>query len=151
ATSVTPRRADVDGDGRADLVFATEGEVFAALRTPTGYDVVQSPGPATLTSVEVGHFDTDAFIDVLVRAPDTLTPLLGDVGGRFHMAAPIFVSSTSSLVLDYDEDGDSDILLPGHGLLWLPSNGDGTFEPLPPPVDLRSWLLTEPKRLDFNG
>src|SRR5262249_31551235 len=85
-----------------------------------------------------------------------LSILLGNGDGTFQNAVEKFVAYDTSpaFVADLNEDGKPDVLAGGHRIvppgdfraIWLPGNGDGTFQPS---VDIAPGLAVAVA--DFDG
>ncbi len=130
--------ADLDGDG-ADEVIAVAGGADARLRFigGDGNDVGAAPPlRAADVSVVAADLDGDDDIDLVLTAPAWgLRLLLNDGAARFVDAPPGAVpalpasSAQSALVLDYDGDGDADLLVRGAGDARLLRNrGDARLD-----------------------
>ena len=88
------------------------------------------------TAVIAGDYDNDTKPDVFILRYGGGTLYHNDGNGKFSdvtTAAKIPTtpgtdnSSTTAAFVDFDHDGDLDLLLSGDGLLLLRNNGDGTF------------------------
>jgi hypothetical protein len=115
--------ADLNLDGLTDwLITGPEGSVW--LSGPDGYEMAPLPSPAGITGI--GDFDRDGWPDLYVAsaAGDRLfRNLLGDAGRADGGAAfaPVAAeglpaasaAATSVLWVDFDHDGDLDLLLTG--------------------------------------
>ena len=150
---------DVDGDGRLDLVdVGTSGERLwrnvGGRLTLTPAHVPRSPGAIDL-AVVAGDYNNDGHPDLLVLRYGSVALYRNDGHGRFTdvtATAGIRIGSSelpiTAAFVDYDHDGDLDILIPGYvdldagragtpvlfpdgfpaapTRLWR-NNGDGTF------------------------
>jgi Flp pilus assembly protein TadD len=132
AGAVTLALADLDGDGRLDVIEAgaqgvrllrNEGGRFADVTARSGLS-----GPAT--AALAGDYDNDGGPDLLVVRPGGLALFRNEGGGRFaeataaaKMPAAPGLPPTAAFA-DADHDGDLDAFVPG---LLLRNNGDGTF------------------------
>ncbi|MEW5883563.1 MAG: VCBS repeat-containing protein [Armatimonadota bacterium] len=144
--------ADVDGDGRPDLISggATNGSptygVIAVRRNqggsfgaPTLYNL--APWSFTPYDIKAADVDGDGWLDVLAttpsgRAVDGWNLLTNDATGGF--GNPIFRHAAKWTyevdAVDVDDDGDRDVVTVGHdsSVITVHENrGDGTFQ-LPP-------------------
>jgi tetratricopeptide (TPR) repeat protein len=131
---------DYDLDGDLDLLEAV-GPRQHLLRNDKGKftDVTvqagalakdaTSPGTAAIA----GDYDNDTRPDIFILRNGTGTLYHNDGNGSFSDAtakAKIPASpksSTTAAFVDFDHDGDLDLLLGGDGNLLLRNNGDGTF------------------------
>lgn len=131
--------ADLNADGQIDLLVLGGGGTFVLLADMDG--VVSNPiryeGEARLAD-----FNGDDFPDLLAHAVLTDTVLLNDGSGAFE-ASSIFPSGPSwdSVALDWDLDGNTDIVREVIGIEFLRGNGDGTFAE--PTLLLQQTPLTE--------
>jgi hypothetical protein len=115
--------ADVDGDGRDDVVYRTQGGAAAWLRC-TGSAVFAPgspafpPGLSDIGAVAVADFDGDGVAEVVLGRAGFGTPqvtLLTRQGGAFVVAGALPASGldgVSEIVpIDADRDGDLDLLV----------------------------------------
>lgn len=131
-TGFNPIAADLNGDGKADLV-STVGTVLlgnadGTLHTGTPWSINgQVPYPDVIA---VADFNGDGKPDLLVTAQNYFYVLLGIGDGTFQ--APLTTTTGVSagfpvFVTDVNGDGKPDIILAATiGLVYL-GNGDGTF------------------------
>ncbi len=139
-----PFLADVNGDGRLDLIFY----VFSThlTRVYRGHDqgfeqyaVVSKAATCTDTSVtcvlgemQVADVNRDGNPDLLMSFPDsTLYLCLGNGNGSFRTPVKLDTNASSVLAFttaDFNNDGRLDIAIGGYnGIQVLLGNGDGTF------------------------
>jgi Flp pilus assembly protein TadD len=131
---------DYDGDGDLDLLevtgwgqwlFRNDKGKFTDVTKQAG--TLAKPGPARGAAVVAGDFDNDTKPDLFVLRPGTGTLYHNDGNGSFSDVTtaaklPAFNKPvTTAAFVDFDHDGDLDLLLGGDGLLLLRNNGDGTF------------------------
>src|SRR5829696_758257 len=131
---------DYDLDGDLDLVEVA-GTRQRLLRNDAGKftDVTAQSGAllkagtAAGTAIVAGDYDNDTRPDLFVLRSGTGTLYHNDGNGSFSDAtaaakipAALTGGATAAFV-DFDHDGDLDLLLGGDGLLLLRNNGDGTF------------------------
>jgi hypothetical protein len=139
-SSVVP--ADVNGDGKLDLVIANEGHdsVSVALGAGNGSfsAAIETSLGVTLSpsAVVCADFNADGKLDIAVAnsAGNNALVLTGSGAGAFALSATISVglgAQPSSIVAaDFNHDGKMDVAI-GNQLLGTVSlalgNGDGTF------------------------
>jgi len=131
---------DYDGDGDLDLLEVA-GTRQRLLRNDNGKftDVTAQSGalskPATAGAIAAvaGDYDNDTRPDIFILRGNTATLYHNDGKGSFSdvtatakIPATPNASATAAFV-DYDHDGDLDLLIGGDGDLLLRNNGDGTF------------------------
>lgn len=120
ARNESPMMADVDQDGRMDLVFGSGNEEMRWFRPPekgnkewTWFSISQqkAPGAATFShGLGFGDLNLDGRKDVVVtrgwwQAPTERT----DVPWRFHQVS-LGQPCSQMYVFDFDKDGDSDVI-----------------------------------------
>jgi tetratricopeptide (TPR) repeat protein len=128
---------DLDGDldllevaGRQRLLRNDKGK-FTDLKTQAG--ALAKPGTTGATAAIAGDYDNDTKPDLFILRSGTGTLYHNDGNGSFSdltTAAKIPASpnrATTAAFVDFDHDGDLDLLLAGEGNLLLRNNGDGTF------------------------
>src|SRR5207248_1608265 len=110
-------RADVNLDGKPDLVVMQEGSGFSVLLNQGG--TFSAPIFTALsqdaTSLQIGDFNNDHIPDVAVcsaqfNAPDTIQVLLGDGAGHFQPAGQVQVPDCIRFAIgDFNGDGRLDV------------------------------------------
>jgi len=141
------RFADIDNDGDLDIVVSqyTFASGFAALFND-GKGFYSQPVKYNSTEesegIEVGDFNNDNFIDVVVTNTgfnwegNTVTVFMNDGTGAFNLDAEYIVGSgpTGITADDFDNDNDIDLAVTNYGYLGqgttitlLLNNGNGTF------------------------
>ena len=131
---------DYDLDGDLDLVEVA-GTRQRLLRNANGKftDVTAQSGAlskaptAAGTAIVAGDYDNDTKPDIIILRSGMPTLYHNDGNGSFsdvtanaRIPSALTGGATAAFV-DFDHDGDLDLLLGGDGLLLLRNNGDGTF------------------------
>jgi Tfp pilus assembly protein PilF len=131
---------DYDLDGDLDLLVVTDfGQPL--LRNDKGKftDVTAQAGAlskmvkATAVAAVAGDYDNDTRPDIFILRAGIATLYHNDGNGSFSdVTATAKIPSAltgpeTAAFVDFDHDGDLDLLLGGDGLLLLRNNGDGTF------------------------
>lgn len=131
---------DYDLDGDLDLLDAARNRQrllrndkgkFTDLKTQAG--ALAKPGVSGATAAIAGDYDNDTKPDVFILRQGTGTLYHNDGNGSFSdvtTAAKIPASPNRAITaafVDFDHDGDLDLLLSGEGNLLLRNNGDSTF------------------------
>jgi hypothetical protein len=137
--------ADLNGDGRPDLVTSNDSGIVSVLLA-NGSDSFLSPttyaigGPVTpATSIAVGDLNKDGKPDLVVSAGDdatgygTVNVFLGNGDGTFAtpVTYPIDSESKSVAIGDLNGDGTPDLVTANWGgtnVSVLLGQGDGTFK-----------------------
>jgi trimeric autotransporter adhesin len=134
--------ADVNGDGKPDLIVAntcadgcsdeSPGSVGVLLGNGDGtfqVAITYSSGALLAASVAVADINGDGIPDILAGNSPGSAPsigvLLGNGDGTFEPAATFASPSLSIVVADVNGDGKPDIVTPGSVFL---GNGNGTFQ-----------------------
>lgn len=131
---------DYDLDGDLDLLEVA-GSRQRLARNDSGKftDVTAQSGAlaktatASGTAAIAGDYDNDGRPDLFILRKGASTLYHNDDKGSFSdVTAAVKIStpanlSSSAAFVDFDHDGDLDILLAGNGYLLLRNNGDGTF------------------------
>ncbi len=148
--------ADVNGDGRTDLVASMVGsrriDVFLAradgtFAPPVAWEAPPLPGQSApgVTTIAVGDVDGDGDVDVVAtlistQAPQPVLVFLNDGQGGFaervRFDGPEAGYGWGTALADLDNDGDLDLVtgtaLPGGLYVWentTPPGGPVRFEP----------------------
>jgi len=133
--------ADLNGDGRLDLVVANHdsGSITVLLGKPDGtfspgVDYGVGQGPRALAT---GDFNGDGILDLAVlNSGDNSVSILQGMGdGTFQIMVTLAVGNmpTAAVVGDFNHDGKLDLAIangatPGSVSILL-GNGDGSFQP----------------------
>ena len=140
ATGGTALLFDYDGDGDLDLLEVA-GTRQRLLRNDDGKftDVTAQSGALSKASTKggtaavAGDYDNDTRPDLFILRAGAVTLYHNDDKGSFSdvtasakLPTPPNTSTTAAFV-DFDHDGDLDLLIGGDGELLLRNNGDGTF------------------------
>ncbi len=134
-----PKLADMDGDGWADLLVATNTVLFARSEgaAAPGYFgplTTLSGALGNVSNFELADLDGDGDLDVCGTVNTGANRVVIAMNqGAFNFGAPIFLSAASitggsTLVTgDFDGDGDVDIVYGnGQAVAWR-NNGGGAF------------------------
>jgi Flp pilus assembly protein TadD len=127
----SPALADIDGDGRLDLLvangstqaFHNDGTRFVDVTATLG---IAAPGSTAIVAADVNN---DGRVDMLVLTVFGPRLLTQREDGRFRDTTPqVFSNARSALraaaLADVDHDGDLDVVMGGR---LLRNNGNGTF------------------------
>lgn len=158
--------ADLNGDGRPDLIIASEFGQNAVLIMPENGDLRRAanalPQGRTHDSedIAIADFNGDGALDVVFVAEDDQTNelYLGDGDGAFKDASDRLPQpggvSNAVLAVDLDGDGHVDLLLGNKGPnMALMNDGQGRFVPAPDrlPRDAATTQDLELGDLDGDG
>ena len=129
---------DLDGDldlldvvGNRQRLLRNDKGKFTDLKTQAG--VLAKPGATIGVAAVAGDYDNDTKPDLFILRQGTGTLYHNDGNGSFSdvtTVAKIPASpnhATTAAFVDFDHDGDLDLLIGGEGNLLLRNNGDGTF------------------------
>ena len=140
--------ADINGDGRADLIFPASSTLFVAYNNglggfyqPIAYYCGTLPD---LRYVHFGRVRPGGLPDMIVWTPDLTTPqIYMNLGVRFgaSSAAPVLPNVNNAefeaqlrffQLIDINGDGLEDIVIPGGAQVWcVVSTGKGFAAPQP--------------------
>jgi hypothetical protein len=128
-----PSVADVNGDGKLDLVFIGN-PVFVMLGNGDGTFQAPIKGPVVLSSsgAIINDFNGDGKADIVVGTDDGIAFLEGNGNGTFQ--SPVYSNATiqfccEMLAEDVNGDGKLDLVNNSEEVLVMLGNGNGTFQP----------------------
>ncbi|HEV8429147.1 MAG TPA: FG-GAP-like repeat-containing protein [Pyrinomonadaceae bacterium] len=129
---------DLDGDldllevaGNRQRLLRNDKGKFTDLKTQAG--ALAKQGATGATAAIAGDYDNDTKPDLFILRQGAGMLYHNDGNGSFSdvtTAAKIPASpnrATTAAFVDFDHDGDLDLLIGGEGNLLLRNNGDGTF------------------------
>jgi hypothetical protein len=157
------RAADVNGDGRLDLVATSQTAKAVSMLLNNGDGTFQ---PARITPVSVGtglgpndvavaDFDSDGRMDLAATSYSGVSVFTGNGDGTFageRLLPPAFASRIETA--DVNADGAADLVIPGTSSAAPPvmvylGRGDGTFQP--PSTTALPAVGGSAKVADVNG
>jgi hypothetical protein len=132
--------ADVNGDGKPDIVVVSNGGVSILLGNGDGTFQPAVTYEAPASSVAVADVNGDGKADLVVSINEGadqpgLGILLGNGDGTFQPVVEysVGISAQSVAVADINGDGNADVVLGGYAdvaqVAVLLGNGNGTFQP----------------------
>jgi tetratricopeptide (TPR) repeat protein len=131
--------ADLNADGRPDLVWTTGTATFVALNRGDGTFLPARELPAGGVPV-LFDFDNDGYLDLFLASPSGSVLFRNDGSGNFLRFEGVFPPALDAEAVDIDGDGDLDLILvtAEGGALLLENRGgnangwiDVTLEGLP--------------------
>jgi len=140
---------DYDLDGDLDLVevagarqrlLRNDGGKFTDVTAQSG--ALAKASTAAGAAIVAGDFDNDTKPDVFILRAGSSTLYHNDGNGSFSDVTAnakipsALTGGVTAAFVDFDHDGDLDLLLGGDGLLLLRNNGDGTFADQTAPAKL---------------
>jgi hypothetical protein len=132
--------ADIDGDGKTDLVVANTSENTVSLLIGNGKGSFAAPMAysvgGTPADVAIGNLNVDTNPDLVVvnQSSNTVSVLLGNGPAPFspHKAYAVGQRPSAVAIGDLDGDGKPDLVVSNSGtpstISVLLNNGDGTFK-----------------------
>jgi hypothetical protein len=152
--------ADLDRDGRPDLVVSCGDEVVSLLNLKTGWkEAGRLAVPRPAEDMAVADFDGDGHADVALTDHDSFAVLLlhGDGKGGWRQGASVRAKTSGAphihglVASDLNRDGAPDLLFASSGegeVVALINNGKGVLQPLAPVrIHRNAWY---PAVADFN-
>ena len=145
-TPVAADIADLNGDGKADLIVANSSDSISVLLS-NGDGTFANPATIAIngqpTSITTGYFDTTGNLDIAVGttgSPGSVSIIVGNGNGTFLPSNDIAaLDNNQSIVLgDFNNDGKTDILSisssaapSGNAMLLLGNGTAGAFSQAP--------------------
>ncbi len=164
-SSIEATSGDYNGDGMADLAFATtstgsNGQVTVLLNAGGGkfLPTVSFPSAgANTVSIATADFNGDGHADLMVANSNNVAVFVGDGNGGFTLSKTYLTNAgpLAAIAADFTGDGKPDIAVldnaggTGSQVDLLVNNGDGTFTSAAP-FPLTAFATLEAAG-DFNG
>jgi len=157
AASIIP--ADLNGDGKIDLVLSGNGQSGVTLLLGKGdgtFSVVAGPAQAGEANAAVADLNNDGIPDLAFGAAGTsyLTVFLGNGDGTFTEAPSSgnLIVGNFLAVADLNQDGIPDLVYTNGTTGVLFGKGDGTFVQFPATLTFSTYGFGTPFVVaDFNG
>src|SRR5262245_10030941 len=132
-TAFTIGAADFTGDGKIDLVAASQSSTMLTLLANNGsggLSVASNPDAGgTNSSITTGDFNGDGKADVAVAQTGSVATLLGDGSGGFSPAKKIGNKGGGAIIAeDFTGDGKDDLALGRPTVIALFNDGGGNFD-----------------------
>ncbi|HZS59836.1 MAG TPA: VCBS repeat-containing protein [Gemmatimonadaceae bacterium] len=132
-----PVLADLNGDGKPDLIVTSDSSATVAVFLNNGSGgfgpETDYPVGSVSRGVAVGDFNGDGKLDIVVanRTSNSVSVLLGNGDGTFQPRVdyPTGSNPQNVVVGDFNRDGKLDLAVGTTGVSVLLGNGDGTFQP----------------------
>jgi hypothetical protein len=163
-----PKAADINGDGWIDLVGVTrttnyptvQGGIDVMLNSGAGRfgDLLRTAPTHTwddIGQILLGDLNADGYDDILASWGDGQFEVYESNGdGYFHATEEVALSNQSPTayprLIDFDLDGDADILISSGGVTVLENDGAPLFD-LPPFFARDDYRLAELHDFDLDG
>jgi hypothetical protein len=162
--------ADLNGDGKADVVVVNEGSNSVSVLLGNGdgtfKPAVNYPTGTFPVGVALGDFNGDGHLDIAVAnsSANSISLLMGNGDGTFQpkIDIPLLLTPKALTVGDFNRDGKADIAIATgdsatDDMTMLLGNGNGTFQaPVTTVTEHRLTTLYPGRRLfisstDING
>ncbi|HEY1014935.1 MAG TPA: VCBS repeat-containing protein, partial [Herpetosiphonaceae bacterium] len=131
AFSAIAAAADVNADGKQDLLYANAGQVGYALGNGDGTFAAfasASPGTRARDKLRVADLNYDGYVDLLVSAQDGMQFFAGSASGPVLTAPPSEQGRGIRAALgDFNRDGSLDIVSTDGGATIRLNHGNATF------------------------
>ncbi|MEE2856317.1 MAG: VCBS repeat-containing protein [Planctomycetota bacterium] len=102
--------ADLDADGRSELVAITEGQLLRLERDGSGNWASETIGGSGLVSVAASDIDDDGDLDLIAVGAEGVFGFNNDAGS-FNLSLFDANAASRIVIADLDRDGDDDLLV----------------------------------------